>query len=1065
MTLYFYIIASEVLFLGFYQLNIYSASGWWSRPTVFGGVILSGLLFLFILFGYLGYFYDVYPRKTALLLNKLTLKKNYVFLFTFFGFALFSFALLFMMPEILPLPLAQVILRNKHLLFFAVFLALQSLIVLAVLYFKINTPNIKMLDIIQAHEKKCVATVQLLLIFLFFFPTFLQSKLPINSDYLLYFDPWREIPRDENSLINNVLSDSVDYNYPTYSFFINSLKKGDFPLWNPNVSSGTPFGFLLFTYSFSLISISNLIVGVTWGMVLYFFLKLFFLGFFTYLFLRQCGLSMLAGIFGMVVVSFSSIMIAELAGPVTDSVTFLVIMLFYGELYIKSPATRYFIAMAVSVMFALLSGFPSVTFYSLLLASFYFSYRLFFGKDFFYTIPKRVTLLLSIAATFLVGILLSMFSLLPTLEFFSNISLAYREGKGAATLPVEIVWRMLSGNICGNPVRGNWICYSNFNETAVYVGVLPWLLLPFAWLNVKFRNISIFFGSASLVILLTVFGFWDQWNLLLAKLPIFSFNPSTRLIALLPFCMGVLGALGMDGILNFYTKGLRTFFITIGFTALAIIILNLPTLNPHFSEKPDFVTEQLYVTAGLVFVVGLVIVMVIGSEVAIVRRALALLLILFAFGDLGYLLYDYNGASDPSKFFPVTPGVRYLLDHQTQYERMMPISNRVMAPSFPLYFSINTLFGHWWTSPTYREMTAQIDPGLFEYGVSTQPIFKSDTVDLSSPLIDVFRVKHLILSPSDTFFPWSANLANQLEYNNAIPLSGFNTISQGVLAKKDIIVNSIQLRLKTSSSQDVFVHFTLYVDKIIKREISLQLVPLQQSDWYGFEFQPQEVFKGQEVIVEISPITPVKETFIYTINFDSYHDGDLFIDNNLVESDLAFAINGVDNVIKNKYKLVYQGDIMIYENIALPDSLPVVFNVRLTNEEECTGLLRTTDMYSEALVTQFIDDLPSNALDQELNGKAVITSYSNDNLQIQAELNRTGLIVLSDTWFPDWETTVDGVKQDVLRVNCNMRGVIVQEGVHTIEMSYKPNSVKKGGLVSLFTLFGLFVLLMKLRKA
>ena len=56
---------------------------------------------------------------------------------------------------------------------------------------------------------------------------------------------------------------------------------------------------------------------------------------------------------------------------------------------------------------------------------------------------------------------------------------------------------------------------------------------------------------------------------------------------------------------------------------------------------------------------------------------------------------------------------------------------------------------------------------------------------------------------------------------------------------------------------------------------------------------------------------------------------------------------------------------------------------------------------------------------------------------------------MSDTFYPGWEATVDGVRVPILRANRAMRGVPTDAGRHDIEMRYRPRTFIVGAAISL----------------
>ncbi len=75
-----------------------------------------------------------------------------------------------------------------------------------------------------------------------------------------------------------------------------------------------------------------------------------------------------------------------------------------------------------------------------------------------------------------------------------------------------------------------------------------------------------------------------------------------------------------------------------------------------------------------------------------------------------------------------------------------------------------------------------------------------------------------------------------------------------------------------------------------------------------------------------------------------------------------------------------------------------------------------------------------------------------NRVTIHAVLDTPGYLVLTDTWYPGWQATVDGEPAEVLQANYAFRAVYLEAGEHTVEMDYQPTSVLVGKAVSLTTL-------------
>ena len=84
-------------------------------------------------------------------------------------------------------------------------------------------------------------------------------------------------------------------------------------------------------------------------------------------------------------------------------------------------------------------------------------------------------------------------------------------------------------------------------------------------------------------------------------------------------------------------------------------------------------------------------------------------------------------------------------------------------------------------------------------------------------------------------------------------------------------------------------------------------------------------------------------------------------------------------------------------------------------------------------------------------GNAKIIRYENNNMLINASLQDSGVLVLTDSYYPGWKVFVDGKEERVLRANHFFRGVRLAPGNHNIEFRYKPLSFAIGSAISLFT--------------
>jgi uncharacterized membrane protein YfhO len=96
---------------------------------------------------------------------------------------------------------------------------------------------------------------------------------------------------------------------------------------------------------------------------------------------------------------------------------------------------------------------------------------------------------------------------------------------------------------------------------------------------------------------------------------------------------------------------------------------------------------------------------------------------------------------------------------------------------------------------------------------------------------------------------------------------------------------------------------------------------------------------------------------------------------------------------------------------------------------------------------------------------ARITQYDLHRVEVEAEMAVPGILVLSDTYYPGWEVTVDGLPAPLLRVNHALRGVYLPAGTHRVVLRFIPTSFWIGlALTGTATTLGLGFLLWKFRR-
>jgi len=178
------------------------------------------------------------------------------------------------------------------------------------------------------------------------------------------------------------------------------------------------------------------------------------------------------------------------------------------------------------------------------------------------------------------------------------------------------------------------------------------------------------------------------------------------------------------------------------------------------------------------------------------------------------------------------------------------------------------------------------------------------------------------------------------------------------------------------------------------------------------------------------------------------------------------------------HQLVYRDpDVAIYENLdALPRAF-VVHGARLVSDDEAAlSIIDSADFDPRAEVLLAGGSAePGSQGAGEPGGKsktfseaptsaplppatpALWLKYAPGRVEIQAELDRPGYLVLLDSYYPGWQASVDGQPASIWRADVLFRAVALGPGRHLVKFVYNPLTFKLGSAISLVTLAGLLI--------
>lgn len=156
--------------------------------------------------------------------------------------------------------------------------------------------------------------------------------------------------------------------------------------------------------------------------------------------------------------------------------------------------------------------------------------------------------------------------------------------------------------------------------------------------------------------------------------------------------------------------------------------------------------------------------------------------------------------------------------------------------------------------------------------------------------------------------------------------------------------------------------------------------------------------------------------------------------------------------LERRFPTIYaDGQVQVLEN---PEALPrawVVHQARQVKAEEVLPLLASgrVDPRETALLESSLP--PMEVPPDTSSSTATLISSTPEALTYETRADAPGLLMLSETYDPNWRAYVDGKEVDLYTANYLLRAVPIPAGEHTVELRYESRPLKVGLGISTFT--------------
>lgn len=587
---------------------------------------------------------------------------------------------------------------------------------------------------------------------IFYFPFFRHHFVPVPLDIVpgMYL-PWL----DKTIPVKNPLpSDVVSLTLPLRYSAINLMKSGHWPLWNPQIISGTP---LLANFQSAPFNFLNLLYLLPYKFIDIWSLQIIFqpiLAFlFFYLFISLFIKNPIARLLGSTIWAFNGFFALWFQyNTVVYAAIFLPLILFA----IVKISQNFFwgFIISISLCASVFSGNPPVTMIVFAAVSL-------FTLIFYWSKPKKIFL---IYLFIFLSLIYASPQLIPGIESSKN---SIRNSDQVALnsnikyLPAIRMLTIFTPDFFGNPTtRNTWIDHNLYDNLTIYNGLLAIVLflisfkIKFSPDHKKILKYVYLLSAITFIFMLPNFlsKFIGSFSFLGLNSMVFS-----RLSLLWSFSLATISALTLSVLINTSIKFKKVLLpiIIVPMVPLILLIISF-TLNKYFSRilyiDYDWLVQTKVAYRNCLY--PLLFSTIISATLALyflitnktIRSLCLIFLLLINIFDLHKFFTKYNSFSPVKYFYPQSEVLDYLQKNSFRFAResaeIIPSNMWMMYPNLKTATGYDTTY-----SQNYGHFMSLINSNSLNN--SSNRFLEID--NFNSHLLNLLSIDHIIATKKDKF--------------------------------------------------------------------------------------------------------------------------------------------------------------------------------------------------------------------------------------------------------------------------------------------------------------------------
>jgi hypothetical protein len=305
-------------------------------------------------------------------------------------------------------------------------------------------------------------------------------------------------------------------------------------------------------------------------------------------------------------------------------------------------------------------------------------------------------------------------------------------------------------------------------------------------------------------------------------------------------------------------------------------------------------------------------------------------------------------------------------------------------------------------------------------------------------------------------------------FNGSLPLApygGFHRVEFDQHFDEAGAANFLQERMKDYPGR--YIGFDPEQEAIVDGQLILYRYQFATPEMRALLVNNRGVLHGIEDAQGYNPVQPARFVdYLTAMNGhpQEYHDANVYgpgLDSPLLDLlAIRYIVIPAEYLeeridlrdVDEAFPTIYADErVKVLEN---PDAVPnawIVNQAQQVASEDMLDALASGEI--DPSETALLESMPPNlTASSEPSSRSVqIVERSPEHIRLDAASDQPGLVVLSETWDPNWRAYVNGEQVEIYRANYLFRAVPIPAGESSVELRYEPPALRLGLAVTAFT--------------